>query len=205
MSFEDFRRATQSEVFDYQWIADNFSHLKKKRDKISSLVTEGKIIRLKKGLYVFGEKWRRAPLNLEVIANVLYGPSCVSFESALIHYGLIAERSHVITSLTLGDSKVYLTPLGQFEYRAINRKKFKEGIEYRSLGKEGGFFIASCEKALADLVYRTPGIHSLKDLRSFLFEEMRIDESMFRALDFQKLASLGQVYNKVSVHMLGKL
>ncbi|MBP9841318.1 MAG: hypothetical protein KBC64_02700 [Simkaniaceae bacterium] len=205
MNFEMFRQEIKSEVFDYQLIANYFSNLKKIRDKIATLVREGKIIRLKRGLYVFGPKWQRSPLNLELIANLLYGPSCISFEYALSHYGLIAEHSQVITSLTIGDSKTYHTPLGQFEYRAIHPEKFKVGIEYRDLGQEGGFFIASREKALADLVYRTPGIRTLEELRHYLFEEMRIDESMFRTFDGQKLEEIAKAYHKNSVTMLGKL
>ena len=48
----------------------------------------------------FGENWRHSPLNLEMIANLIYGPSCLSFEYALTRYGLIAERSIVVTSLS---------------------------------------------------------------------------------------------------------
>jgi len=205
MNFEGFRREIKTEVFDYQLFASYFSDLKKIRDKVSSLVSEGKIIRVKKGLYVFGENWRLAPLNLEVIANIIYGPSCISFEYALTRYGLIAERSQVITSLAIGDTKTYRTPIGQFEYRAIDRKKFKVGIEYRNLEKDGGYFIASREKALADFVYRTPGIRTLDQLRHYLFDEMRIDESMFRTLDFDRLNEITKIYNKNSVKMLNEL
>lgn len=205
MSFELFRRHVQVEVFDYQLLASYFKDLKKPRDKISSLVAEGKIVRLKKGLYVFGQKWRRYPLSLEMIANLLYGPSCISFEYALNHYGLIAERSTIVTSLAIGDSKEIDTPIGTFEYRAIDSKKFKVGIEYISLGKEGGYFIASKEKALADLVYRTSGIRTLEQLRYFLFEEMRVDEMMFQDLDFQKLGEISNAYQKNSVRMMLQL
>jgi predicted transcriptional regulator of viral defense system len=205
MNFEQFRHRVKSEVFDYQTIAFHFGDLKKVRDKISALVSEGKIIRIKKGLYVFGEEWRRSPLHLELIANLLYGPSCISFEYALGSYGMIPERSHIVTSLTIGDSKAYDTPLGSFEYRAIDREKFKVGIEYRDLGNLGGYFLASREKALADLVYRTPGIRTLEQLRHYLFQEMRIDESLFRTLDIQQFQAIAHAYNKRSVNMLCKL
>jgi predicted transcriptional regulator of viral defense system len=205
MSFDRFRRDITTDIFDYQLLASYFGDLKKMRDKASSLVAEGKIIRLKKGLYLFGEDWRRSTLHLEVIANLLYGPSCISFEYALGGYGLIAERSQIVTSLTIGDSKVYQTPVGQFEYRAVSAEKFKIGIEYRSLGEAGGYFIASREKALADLVYRTPGIRTLGQLTHYLFEEMRVDESMFRALDFKHLREIAKIYNKNSVSMLEKI
>lgn len=205
MDFEMFRRQVSIEVIDYQLLASFFKDLKRPRDKIYTLLHEGKLVRLKQGLYIFGENWRRAPLCLEMIANLLYGPSCVSFEYALFHYGLIAERPTVISSLTIGKSKVYRTSIGTFEYRAIDKEKFKVGIEYRSLGKEGGYFIASKEKALADLVYRTPGIRTREQLRFYLFEEMRMDEKMFRDLDFQKLNQIAKAYKKNSVRMLGEL
>lgn len=205
MGFERFRQETRLEIFDYQYLANYLKNLKKPRDKITSLVSEGKIIRLKKGLYIFGEKWRRAPLSLEVIANMLYGPSCISFEYALTCYSLFAERSATITSLAIGDSKTFETPLGIFEYRAISREKFQIGIEYRDLGDDGGYLIASKEKALADLVYRTTAIRTLKQLRFFLFEEMRVDESMFQKLDKARFQDIGNIYKKKSVTLLSQL
>lgn len=205
MNFANFRKQVEIEVFDYQLLADHMKELKNPRDKVSALVRSGNIIRLKKGLYIFGEDWRSSPLNLELIANLIYGPSCVSFEYALNRYGLIAERSNTISSLAIGDSKTIYTPIGTFEYRAIDCDKFKIGIDYQDLDKEGGYFIASKEKALADLVYRTPGIRTVEQLRYFLFEEMRVDEVMFRNFDMKKLNEIGLIYNKNSVRMLVKL
>ncbi len=202
--FELFRKEVTIDIFDYQLLAQ-YLPLKKKRDKVSLLVNEGKIVRLKKGLYIFGENWRKGPINLEIIANLLYGPSCVSFEYALNHYGLIAERTEIITSLTMGDSKRFNTPFGQFEYQATSKDKFQIGIEYRDLGKEGGYFIASREKALCDLVYRTSGIRTPEQLKHFLFEEMRVDESQFQQFDFQRIGEIAKIYKKHSVTMLSKL
>lgn len=202
MDFQLFRQKIKADVFDYQSLTDCLSDLKKPRDKISSLTSEGKIVRLKKGLYVFGENWRHAPLNLEMIANLMYGPSCISFEYALSHYGLLAEQAKVITSLAIGDSKTFRTPLGIFEYRAIAREKFKIGIDYKDAGKEGGYFIASPEKALIDFIYKTPGIQTLKQLRHYLFEEMRLDETLFRKLDFQKIQEIANSYHKHSLNLI---
>ena len=205
MDFNLFRQETDSEVFDYQYLADHFRNLKKPRDKVTSLVAEGKVLRVKKGIYVFGERWRKAPLSLEMVANVLYGPSCVSFEYALTRYGLLAERSSVITCLTIGETKTFQTPLGIFEYRATDREKFKIGIEYRDLGKEGGYLIASKEKALADFVYRTPGIRTLGQLRYYLFEEMRVDKTIFEKLNKDVFRAIAKVYKKKSIMLLSQL
>lgn len=205
MDFERFRRSIKSEIFDYQYLTMFFEGIKKPRDKVSSLIAEGKIIRVKRGLYVFGENWRLHPLSLEVVANMLYGPSCISFEYALTYYGLFAERASVITCLTIGDTKTFQTPIGIFEYRAVDRGKFKIGLEYRDLGEEGGYLIASKEKALIDLVYRTPGIRTLAQLRHYLFEEMRVDETMFQELDRTVLCAIAKAYNKKSITLLSQL
>jgi len=205
MEFELFRRRIKSEVFDYQCIADWLKDYKKPKDKVRSLIAEGKMVRIKKGLYVFGEHWRKNPLSLEMVAHVLYGPSCVSFEYALNRYGLIAERASIITCLTIGNTKTFQTPLGIFEYRAINREKFKIGIEYRDLGEQGGYLIASREKALADLVYRTPGIRTSEQLRFYLFEEMRVDETLFQELNKKVFCEIAKVYKKRSILLLSEL
>ena len=205
MDFMLFRREVRAEVFDHLLLANYLKDYKKPRDKISALIAEGKILRLKKGLYVFGENWRNGPLSLEMVANLLYGPSCVSFEYALSLYGMISERPRVITSLAIGDTKTFYTPVGIFEYRAIDQNKFKVGIDYKDLGADGGYFIASREKALVDFVYRTPGIRTIDQLRYYLFEEMRIDETMFRSFDFQKLDKISSAYQKNSVKMLRNL
>ena len=205
MDFELFRRQVPTEVFDYPLLHNFLRDFKSPRDKVAALIAQGKIVRLKKGLYIFGENWRRNPIALEMIANLLYGPSCISFEYALAHYGLMLERPTVITSLSIGDTKTFHTPLGTFEYRAIDREKFKVGIEYVDLGKEGGYFIACKEKALADLVYRTAGIRTMKQLSYYLFEEMRIDETALRELDRKKVHLLSKAYGKKSVSLLEKL
>ena len=205
MNFEVFRREIANEVFDYQLLTHYLRNLKKPRDKITALMAEGKIVRLKKGLYLFGENWRRSPLCLEMIANLIYGPSYVSFEYVLSHYGLIPERPTVVTSVVIGDTKTFHTPIGIFEYQALEPEKFKVGIEYINLAKEGGYFIASKEKAIADLVYRTSGIRTINQLRHYLFSELRIDENIFKELDLRKLNEISQAYKKNSVYMLRTL
>jgi hypothetical protein len=79
------------------------------------------------------------------------------------------------------------------------------GIEYRNLQEKGGYLTASKEKAIVDLVYRTPGIRSMEKLKFFLFDEMRIDEEMFYQLDKSELTKLAHAYKKHSVTMLSKL
>lgn len=69
-----------------------------------NLEAAGKIIRLKKGLYVVDPKVSRIALSTEIIANHLYAPSYVSMQTALRYYGLIPEA---VLYYTVDDSEAY--------------------------------------------------------------------------------------------------
>ena len=69
-------------------------------DKIAEWLRQGVLVAIKRGLYVRGEP-SRAPC-LPLVANRLYGPSCVSLDYALAWHGLIPERLHEITSVCTG-------------------------------------------------------------------------------------------------------
>ncbi len=205
MSLQAFRRQVKGEIFDYQLLTHYLRDVKYPRAKISLLLKRGEIIRIKKGLYVFGELWRKGSISLEVAANLIYGPSCVSFEYALFHYGMIADRAVAVTSLAIGRAKEFETPIGTFRYRSIGKNKFSVGIEYREIPGEGGFFIASREKALADVVSRIKAPLSQEDFIFYLTEEMRIDEKSLRSLDKQKLKEIGLIYKNPLVDKLANL
>jgi predicted transcriptional regulator of viral defense system len=194
MSLQALRRAVSGEIFDYQLLTYYLRDVKYPRAKIGRLLKAGEIIRIKKGLYAFGEMWRRGGISLEIAANLIYGPSCVSFEYALFQYGMIADRAVAVTSLAIGRAKEFETPIGIFRYHSIDKKKFSVGIEYREIPGEGGFFIASREKALADVVSRIKTSLSLAEFRFYLIEEMRIDEESLRSLDKQKIKEIGSIY-----------
>lgn len=68
---------------DYALLGSLFSGYRSPRNKIANLEIEGKLIRLKRGLYVVSPNESGKLLSTELIANHLYGPSYVSMESAL--------------------------------------------------------------------------------------------------------------------------
>ena len=57
------RQQIDREVFDYQSLLQCLSAYAKPRDKIKRLLDAGEIVRVKKGLYVFGEAYRHSPVN----------------------------------------------------------------------------------------------------------------------------------------------
>ncbi len=206
MSLQDLRRAVSGEIFDYQLLMNYLAtDVNYPRAKISRLLKSGELIRVKKGLYVFGEMWRKGSISLEVAANLIYGPSCVSFEYALFRYGMIAERAVVVTSLTIGKARTFDTPIGVFQYRSIDKKKFSIGIERREIAGEGSFFIASKEKALADVLSRIKKSLSLEELEFYLLEELRIDKQSLRSLNKDKLREIASIYKNSSINKLLKL
>ena len=107
---EDLRQAIPFEEFDYQALMGALADYARPRDKVTDLLAKGIIVRVKKGLYIFGEKWRRKPFSREILANLLYGPSCVSLDYALHYHGLIPERVEAVTSVTTKRGARFNTP-----------------------------------------------------------------------------------------------
>lgn len=149
--------------------------------KIHFLVKEGKILRLKRGLYCVNPKFSRRPVDLMVVANCLYdAPSYVSLETALAHYGLIPEAVMGVSSVTKGRSKRFVTQVGWFMYQTIPENLFGIGVRTQK-----GCLIASPEKALCDYLYTRPNLRitSPKTLASYLEEDMRFDFDEFKDYD----------------------
>ncbi len=156
-----------------------FADYSSPHNKIARLEQEGKIVRLKRGLYVVSSGISRQMLSEELIANHLYGPSYVSLESALRYYGLIPERVYTVRSMTVNRLKRYDTPLGRFEFVTVSDAYYPIGICQQFANNHYPFLIATPEKALCDLLVVTPRLklQSLKALDIYLEEDIRFDTS----------------------------
>jgi len=111
---------------------------------LSRLVNRGDLIRLTSGIYILPERYG----EIEKIANVLYTPSYLSFESALSKYGIVSQIPYTLSYATT--RKTRKTSLGQYpvEYRKMRSDLF---FGYRQ--RDDGVFIATAEKALFDVFY----------------------------------------------------
>ncbi len=164
---------------DYGVLQSLYSDYSFPRNKIAAIEQEGKIIRLKRGVYVVSPDTSKQLLSTELIANHIYGPSYVSMESALRYYGLIPERVYTVRSMTINRSKKFENPIGYFEYITVSHKYYPIGITQHTVQNKYTFLIATPEKALCDMISATPRlrIQSEKALKTYLEDDLRFEMS----------------------------
>ena len=155
--------------------------------QISRWVKAGKLIQLKRGIYLLAEPYRKIPVSELYIAGVLKSPSYISLEKAFEYHGLIPEAVGVFTSVTTKRPEMMETPLGRYEYRHIKPSFF---WGYASLTAEGQtFFMAAPEKALLDFFYLNHIKVSpdyLKEMRLQNFENINLSKLLEYARRFKK-------------------
>ncbi|MFA5355132.1 MAG: hypothetical protein WC302_00115 [Candidatus Paceibacterota bacterium] len=104
-------------------------------------------LKIKKGLYIFAHN---LPNKFE-IANKLYKPSYISFETALSFYGIIPENVYSIISATTKQTKSFSVQRSFFDYIKIKKSLF---FGYQPQKMRGvNVLMAEREKALLDYIY----------------------------------------------------
>ena len=158
--------------------------------QISRWVNSGKLIQLKRGLYLLSSAYRKSEPDEFYIASILKKPSYISMEKALEFHGLIPEAVPVFTSVTTKRPGRLGTKVGVFDYRHIKPELFW-GYESVTTGKRT-FFIASAEKALLDFFY-FKGVHFK---RGYL-EEMRLQNT--EGINFNRLIEYAEKFHKPGI------
>lgn len=169
---------------------------------ISNLVDTKQLIRIKRGLYVVSPDVSGVPINSMIIANSLYGPSYVSFSTALNYYGLIDDVSQGIYSATIKRDKDYQTPFGRFEYISLPASYYAVGIK-QVIERESSYLIATPEKALCDTIVNTVGLNlrSQKEALVYLEEDLRFDVDRLAEMDvvlLEECATCGIKRNSIN-------
>jgi len=203
---DDLRKLIPTEEFDYQALLESLKAFERPRDKITALLRQGVIIRVKKGIYVFGKAHARRLFAREILANMIYGPSYVSLDYALHYHGLIPERVEALTSASYGRSRRFNTPAGLFIYNMIPSAAYGHGIDQVELDK-GAFLIATPEKALCDKLYvdRGTGVRAQADMRDYLVTSLRIDTQGLRELNPDAIDTIAGRYRSRKMRLLGGL
>ncbi len=191
MDVLELHRRIPTKHFDYQRLMAATQELSHARRFVGLLVKRGHVIRIKKGLYVWGQDVDPAPFSNEILANLIFGPSYVSLEYALSFYGLIPERVATVTSVTFKKAKTFITPVGLFSYEHINQEAYAAGIRLHIDGQQS-FLIATPEKALLDVL-------AIRGVSDSLLEDLRIEPEEFARLDVNVLQTLGASYKSRAI------
>jgi len=208
MNIMQLRKEITTSVFTHERLESLLSRLVSNVNaKISYMVKKGELVRLKKGVYTFGEEYQKEPIDLITAANILYTPSYVSYEYALSHYGLIPERVYEITSATLHSKKSFDTPIGRFTYKPVPLQAYAMGIDWLYDNTNGGKLIATPEKALCDKIRADRGIGKLSQekLSMYLEHDLRIEWEELILLDAVLLSGIAHAYRSSNLTNLAKL
>ena len=160
-------------------------------DKIMEMVNQGILVQLRRGLYMTSSLVSPITPESFLIANHLYGPSYISLDSALFHWGLIPERVFEISSVTPRISKKIMVQNVVYSYTHLPIAYSPLGIQSISLTKTQTVLIASPEKALCDKVITTAGINlrSRQQALAFLVEDLRIEKDQLSKLNTTEMTS----------------
>ena len=110
---------------------------------LSRFTSRGVLIRLKRGVYAL----KGSSLKMEKIANQLYYPSYLSFESALSCYGILSQSPYIQTFATTKPPKRFTLGETEIEFRQLKKELFF-GYTLKD-----DIYIAEPEKALLDQLY----------------------------------------------------
>lgn len=200
------KSASRAEI-DYLELMSLLRDYARPRDKVRRLLQSGELIRVKKGLYVLNPAITGTAYNRESLANLIFGPSVISLETALSFYGLIPERVEEIVSVTSKRRKVFDTPIGRFSYEYLHPTKFQVGIQQLQQDTSHYLLIASPEKALCDLLTLRTGICAtdIAQMRVLLEEDLRIDLGRIKAMSMSRFHELAITYKSPLVTLLEQL
>lgn len=187
--------------WDYGYIMDNLKEYASPKSKLTHMIKSGQIIRLRRGLYLSGGQ----AIRRNVLANRIYGPSYVSFESALAWHSMIPEKVNSLTSACLAKNRNKLFEAAgiTFIYRDVPKAVYPYGIIRVKDGN--AYFLMACkEKALCDTLARIPKISSQEELLLLLYEDLRLDQNDIKELSVEDVCFIAEKYKKKTVSLFCK-
>ncbi|MFW2136339.1 type IV toxin-antitoxin system AbiEi family antitoxin domain-containing protein [Chryseobacterium sp. TY4] len=188
MNFEREISAFQSQPIPHSVMLSLLNDYKRPNDKIHEMIQKRELLSLKKGLYILNSELLPEPF---AVANAIYGPSYISAESALSYREIIPEKVFSIVSMTMKPSKNFKNQLGNFEFKKVPTPYYAFGIEQVELRESQFALLATAEKAILDKVVTTRGMifRSVESAKTFMLENMRMDESQLKELNTAEMQS----------------
>lgn len=158
--------------------------------QVQRALKSGEVVQVRRGLYHLSRTVSRQLVSVEVLSNLIYGPSYVSFESALSYHGWIPEAVRNCMCVTSLRPRRFETVHGLFSYVLIKQTPLMAGVLNVDSGV-GSFFVATPLKALADMV-ASRGL-DWTDSRP-LVESLRIEPDDVEGLGSEDFDMLDGVY-----------
>jgi len=208
MDIQTALRALSNQPLTHQLLAGVLKEYKRPNNKILSLKADGLIEPVKKGLYIAGRSLGAERPESALLANHILGPSYLSMESALAHYGLIPEKVFAVTSMTTKASRKFQTSIGLYTYTNLPLPYYAFGLATVSLSKDQQAIMAIPEKTLCDRIVTTAGItlRSQSSARDYVFGNLRMEEDDLAKFDLNTMLSwLENAPKKESLEMLIKM
>lgn len=184
MNYESLMALVADEpVFSSALLLSGNESLRQVRLQLSRWVKAGRLLQLRRGVYVLAPTWRKVEPHPFLVANRLQRGSYVSLQSALAWHGVIPEHVPVVTSVGPGRPETVRNPLGAFQFNHL-AGGLLFGYSRVEVAPRQYAFVASPEKALLDLVHLTPGADSAGYLR-----ELRLqNRAAINVSDLRELA-----------------
>ncbi len=187
---EKLKDFTLFSLYDIRIISPDFH-----RRRLNDWQDKGYIKKIIKGNYYFSDL-DISENTLFEIANRIYTPSYVSFESALSYYRLIPEMVYGITSVSTKRTYSFNTHLGSFIYSSMKPELFF-GYEFINYGSGKSYKIACPEKSILDYLYIHTDLKVLTDFESLrfnrdIFYEKCREERLFELSENFKQGSLNK-------------
>lgn len=201
-------RQLSNQPLTHQLLIGLLKDYKRPNDKILALKADGLIEPIKKGLYIAGRSLGTERPESALLANHILGPSYLSMESALAHYGLIPEKVFTATSMTTKASRKFQTNMGLYTYTNLPLPYYAFGLASVSLAKNQQAIMAIPEKALCDKIATTAGIilRSQSSAMDYVFGNLRMEEEDLAKFDLNAMLSwLENAPKRESLEMLIKM
>jgi predicted transcriptional regulator of viral defense system len=87
--------------------------------QVKRAIAKSDLVPIRRGLYLLFKRYQRHNVNLNGLAQNIYGPSYISFESALSYHQLIPEAVYTVTSASSKRAREFSTPLGIFAFTQV--------------------------------------------------------------------------------------
>lgn len=137
---------------------------------------EGRVEKLRKGLYLNTAANLRGEVGLYAIANHLVQPSYVSLHAALHYWELIPEVVYEVTSVTTRPTRRMQWRQTRFSFRTLHPKLFfgYETVEW----EYDTYLLAYPEKAVIDYAYFHPDMDDPDYIYEMRFDKQIVHEEL---------------------------